>query len=84
MTPISEKRAEDQRVFGLGLDADAVRALHVAAARSPSRSPIEEDDARDVGAGRVRLDTCVPCRNFSGPGIWWSISLITVAMNKHR
>ena len=49
-----EERAEDDRVLGLGLDADAVRALHVAAHDRPHDAD-EEHDAREVGAGGVRL-----------------------------
>ena len=49
-----EERDEDHRVFGLGLDADAVRALDVAAADRPHDAD-EEDDAGEVGAERVRL-----------------------------
>ena len=49
-----EERAEDHGVFGLGLDADAVRALDVAAHDRPADAD-EEDDAGEVGAERVRL-----------------------------
>ena len=76
-----EERAEDHRVFGLGLDADAVRPLDVAAHDRPADAD-EEHDTREVGAERVRLVDVWPCRNFSDPGSWWSISRITVAMNR--
>ena len=36
VTPMSEERAEDHRVLGLGLDADAVRAAGRSGARSPT------------------------------------------------
>ena len=49
-----EERAEDDRVLGLGLDADAVRALDVAAADRPHDAD-EEDDAGEVGGERVAL-----------------------------
>ena len=51
---MSEERAEDDGVLGLGLDADAVRALHVAADDRP-QDPDDEDHAEDVGDRRVRL-----------------------------
>ena len=54
VTPMIEERAEDHRVFGLGLDADAVRALDVAAHDRPADAD-EEHDAGEVGAERVGL-----------------------------
>ena len=62
-----EERAEDDRVLGLGLDADAVRALDVAADDRPADAD-EEHDADEVGAERVAPRTCWPCRNFSESG----------------
>ena len=49
-----EERDEDHRVLGLGLDADAVRALEVAAADRPHDAD-GEDDAGEVGGERVAL-----------------------------
>ena len=75
-----QQRAEDERVFGLGLDADAVRALHV----PPADRPADADQERRCRRRRRRPstpDTSLPCRNLKRSGIWWSISLITVAMN---
>ena len=80
VTPMHEERAEDDRVFGLGLDADAVRALHVAAHDRPADAD-QEHDAREVGADRVRLVRAGRAGTSATPGSWWSISLITVAMN---
>jgi hypothetical protein len=48
------ERREDRRVFGLGLDADAIGPLDVPTDRGP-RDADEEDDAGRVGSGRVRL-----------------------------
>ena len=49
-----EERAEDDGVLGLGLDADAVRPLHVAAQRSPTHAA-EEDEPGGVADEGVRL-----------------------------
>ena len=49
-----EERAEDHRVFGLGLDADAVGALDVAAHDRPADAD-EEDHAGEIGTERVGL-----------------------------
>ena len=46
-----EERAEDERVLGLGLDADAVRPLHVAADDRPHDAD-EEREAGDVADER--------------------------------
>jgi hypothetical protein len=51
--PDREQDEEDQRVFGLGLDADAVRTLDVAAHRGPTDTD-EERDAGDLRTERVR------------------------------
>ena len=49
-----QERAEDERVFGLGLDADAVRALDVPPPERPE-DPDHEDHAEHVGGGGVAL-----------------------------
>ena len=82
MSADDEERAEDHRVFGLGLDADAVRALDVAAPDRPDDAD-EEDDAGEVGAERVRL-VHAAVQELQDSGSWWSISSITVAMNRHE
>ena len=48
------ERREDHEVLGLGLDADAVRALRVAPHERP-RDAGEEHEAEEVGGERVRL-----------------------------
>ena len=48
VTPMHEERAEDHRVLGLGLDADAVRALHVAAHDRPHDADEEHQPARSA------------------------------------
>ena len=58
-----EERAEDHRVFGLGLDADAVRALHVAAHDRPADAD-EEHDARRRRRRPSTPGTSWPCRNL--------------------
>src|SRR5258708_5070358 len=52
--PDDEERAEDQRILGPRLDADAVGALCVAAGYRPHDAD-EEHEAGDFGAGRVSL-----------------------------
>ena len=52
LTPMSEERAEDERVLGLGLDADAVRALHVAAHDRPHDAD-QEHQAGEIAEERV-------------------------------
>ena len=58
-----QERAEDHRVFGLGLDADPVRALHVAAHDRPPDTDEEEHADRVAERGvaprrRGRAGTC--------------------------
>ena len=48
-----EERRQNERVLGLGLDANAVRARDVAADDRP-RDPDQEQHAGGVGAGRIR------------------------------
>ena len=54
VTRDGEERAEDEGVLGLGLDADAVRALHVAADDRPHHAD-EEREAGDVADDGVAL-----------------------------
>ena len=54
MSADHEERAEDDRVLGLGLDADAVGPLDVAAADRPQDAD-DEHDAGEVGGERVAL-----------------------------
>ena len=54
VTAIDEERHEDHEVLGLGLDADAVRPLPVAAGERPQHAG-EEDEAEQVADERVRL-----------------------------
>ena len=72
---------EDRRVFGLGLDADAVRALDVAAHDRPADTD-EEDDAGEVARRTRTPGTCGRAGTSVDSGSWWSISSSTVAMNK--
>ena len=65
--PDDEERAEDHRVLGLGLDADAVRAAGRSGGRSPTAMPTRKTTPSEVAddeyAWYVR-----PCRNFSDSG----------------
>ena len=54
VTAISEERHEDHEVLGLGLDADPVRPLDVAAGERPEDAG-EEHEAEQVADERVRL-----------------------------
>ncbi len=54
VTPMTRNVPRITASSGLRLDADAVRALHVAAGDRPDDAD-EEHDARELGAGRVRL-----------------------------
>ena len=76
--PITRNVPRITSVLGLGLDADAVRALDVATPQRPD-DPHHEDHAEDVGRARRTPGTRAPCRNFAESGSWWSISRTTVA-----
>jgi hypothetical protein len=76
------QRAEDDGVLGLGLDADAVGALHVAAHDRPHHAD-EEDEAGGVADERVRLvDAAVEELEVSGS--WWLISRVVVTASRIR
>ena len=70
-------------MLGLGLDADAVRPLHVAAERSPTpcrrRTRAPAASPTKAYAWYVR-----PCRNLRSSGSWWSISSTVVTREQHE
>ena len=73
VTPMHEEHAEDQRVLGLGLDADAVRPLDVAADDRPD----DADEERERRRRRRRTSSPGTTRRAGtsrSSGSWWLIS----------
>ena len=79
-----EKRAQDDGVLGLRLDADAIRTLDVPATDRP-HDAAEEDQAgirspnADVRAIRRRREG-----TSAASGSWWSISSTVVTASRHE
>ena len=68
VTPMHEERAEDDRVLGLGLDADAVRAAARSGGTIAHTMPTRNTTPGDVADERVAPGTTPPCRNFERLG----------------